>query len=270
MSVISLLNIGYFVTQYRKPNTASATQIAYVRQMRLLAGFYVFGCAFRTIFPRIDVERICFFDTVLCCTFLGRCAATVAEILYVKQISLALTQVASDIYSKKNPQLYQGIRFTCNLCVVAICIAQCWCWRGIITKNNFSHCVEQSIWVGTFVVFFTCAIIMYGPSQQQNVTYTAQTTKQFLLGLILLVPLFALYMVLVDIPMYYYRYQQDQLQHGGRGYLNLEQGITSSLSCQQVSRDYNVWKEDMVWMTGYFVFAVWSSLWLMRAPRIKQ
>src|SRR5262249_32975957 len=41
---------------------------------------YVFGCAFRSVLPRADVQRICLFDTWLSSVVIGRSVATVAEV----------------------------------------------------------------------------------------------------------------------------------------------------------------------------------------------
>ena len=45
--------------------------------MVLLCAAYVFGCAFRSILPRADVQRICLFDTWLSSVLVGRSVATV-------------------------------------------------------------------------------------------------------------------------------------------------------------------------------------------------
>jgi len=40
----------------------------------------VFVCAYRSILPRIDLERYCLFDTPWSNVVLGRSAATIAEV----------------------------------------------------------------------------------------------------------------------------------------------------------------------------------------------
>ena len=54
-----------------------------IELLLLLCAIYVFGCAFRSILPRADVQRICLFDTWLSSVFVGRSVATVAEICFV-------------------------------------------------------------------------------------------------------------------------------------------------------------------------------------------
>jgi hypothetical protein len=51
-----------------------------IEPLVLLSGAYVFGCAFRSILPRADVQRICLFDTWLSSVMVGRSVATVAEL----------------------------------------------------------------------------------------------------------------------------------------------------------------------------------------------
>jgi hypothetical protein len=48
--------------------------------MLSLCAAYVFGCAFRSVLPRADVQRICLFDTWLSSAAMGRSVATVAEV----------------------------------------------------------------------------------------------------------------------------------------------------------------------------------------------
>jgi hypothetical protein len=69
----------------------------YQRQHRWCAFFYVVGCAVRAIWPRIDVERVCFFDSPLSVTLVGRSLATVAELCFAHQLSLVLSRLGADL-----------------------------------------------------------------------------------------------------------------------------------------------------------------------------
>lgn len=60
----------------------------------LLSAGYVFGCAFRSLLPRADVQRICLFDTWFSSVLVGRSVATIAELCFVAQWALVLNQVA--------------------------------------------------------------------------------------------------------------------------------------------------------------------------------
>src|SRR5262245_1523527 len=59
-----------------------------------LSAAYVFGCAFRAILPRADVQRICLFDTGVSSVFVGRSVATIAEICFVTQWAIVLRHLA--------------------------------------------------------------------------------------------------------------------------------------------------------------------------------
>merc|ERR1712118_278525 len=69
----------------------------YQKQLRWCAGIYVVGCFFRAVWPRIDVERICFFDSPISVTLVGRSLATVAELCFAWQIGLVLKRLAHDL-----------------------------------------------------------------------------------------------------------------------------------------------------------------------------
>jgi hypothetical protein len=46
------------------------------RMLFWLAGIYAAGCAFRSVFPMVDVPRICLHDTWISRIFVGRTVAT--------------------------------------------------------------------------------------------------------------------------------------------------------------------------------------------------
>ena len=73
---------GIDFTLLRAESLGSASGI---EPMLLLCAAYVFGCAFRSILPRADVQRICLFDTWLSSVVVGRSVATVAELAFAAQ-----------------------------------------------------------------------------------------------------------------------------------------------------------------------------------------
>ena len=72
-----LLNLHSQYSRTGSPRRAGARA---VEPLLLLCAAYVIGCAFRSILPRADVQRICLFDTWLSSVFVGRSVATVAEL----------------------------------------------------------------------------------------------------------------------------------------------------------------------------------------------
>src|ERR1044072_5456275 len=90
---VSLANIALWFVLYRQFRTGSLNiklGVLRVEVMLLLCASYVFGCAFRSVLPRADVQRICLFDTWLSSVMIGRTVATVAEVAFVVQWALIL------------------------------------------------------------------------------------------------------------------------------------------------------------------------------------
>src|SRR5581483_11244497 len=76
---VSALNIALFFSlraRYRR-DARSKGQCLSFDPLFWLSAAYVFGCAFRSILPRADVQRICLFDTWLSSVLIGRSVATV-------------------------------------------------------------------------------------------------------------------------------------------------------------------------------------------------
>ena len=85
LTFVSAANIAIWFLLYREFHTELATRFSSsssTELMLLLSAAYVFGCAFRSLLPRADVQRICLFDTWLSSVVVGRSVATVAELCF--------------------------------------------------------------------------------------------------------------------------------------------------------------------------------------------
>jgi hypothetical protein len=63
--------------------------------------------------------------------------------------------------------------------------------------------------------------------------------------------------------MYVNRHLTDQAANAT--FLTFEQGWRQIQQCVHVSQKDAYWIQEMPWMSMYFSFAVWSSLWLAHA-----
>lgn len=106
----------------------------------VLSGIYVLVCAFRSFYPRIDLERYCLFDTPLSSVVLGRTSATVAEICFSAQCALLIHDLGILLGAS-------SIIFVSYLIVPIIACAQLFCWYAALTLNHFWHGIEELAWV---------------------------------------------------------------------------------------------------------------------------
>jgi hypothetical protein len=67
----------------------------YVAQQLLLSGIFATACAFRSILPRVDLERQCLWNSPLSSIFLGRTVATVAELSFAGQCALLIGKLSA-------------------------------------------------------------------------------------------------------------------------------------------------------------------------------
>lgn len=75
------------------------------------------------------------------------------------------------------------------------------------------------------------------------------------------------YMFAADVPMSWSRWLADEI--AGRGYFTVAQGLADVSARWVVSHDCAHWRSEVVWMTAYFSVAVWLSLTLVLAPRLR-
>jgi hypothetical protein len=81
-------------SRYRRAGSSRRRDVPALDPLFLLCAAYVIGCAFRSILPRADVQRICLFDTWLSSVFIGRSVATVAEMCFIIQWAIVLRTFA--------------------------------------------------------------------------------------------------------------------------------------------------------------------------------
>src|SRR6202007_2257281 len=140
LTLVSGANIAVWFWLYRdlhqQPAIGSAPGTGL---MLLLCAGYVFGCAFRSILPRADVQRICLFDTWLSSIAVGRSVATVAELCFAAQWALLLRE-----YGRAGGSAFG--RAAAPLTVPRIAVAECCSWYSVLPTSNIGHVAEESIW----------------------------------------------------------------------------------------------------------------------------
>ncbi|TPV94388.1 MAG: hypothetical protein B7733_15390 [Myxococcales bacterium FL481] len=212
----------------------------------LLSGIYVVVCAFRSWLPRIDLERYCLVDSPLSSMFLGRAAATVAEVCFAAQIALFLNHVGT----------VAGIEWIVTvsyLVVPPLALAQLFCWYSVLSLNHLGHAIEESLWTATMAVVGV-SLVAASSHLDGTLFAVAVAGAVFAAG-------FVAFMVTVDVPMYLQRWRESR-QRGGR-YLTLRDGLRDALFRRVATRDWRTWRPEVAWLTGYFSVAVWLSLALV-------
>ena len=215
-----------------------------------LSGIYTAVCAFRSFFPRIDLERYCLFDSFLSSAVLGRSAATIAEVSFAAQVALLLYEVGG----AANVLWLQQYS---PLVVLSLSLAQIFCWSGVLTLNHIGHAIEESLWGLTFAMVAIslafCLPALTGLWWWVSVCGVAISTG------------YVAFMFLVDVPMYVERMRTGQKKK--ERYLGWREGFSDALHRRVVTRSWTVWKPEVAWLTGYFSGAVWVSHAIVWIPR---
>ncbi len=220
--------------------------------MLLLCAAYVFGCAFRSLLPRADVQRICLFDTWLSSVAIGRSVATVAEICFAAQWAVILYQLGT----------MTGADTTLNVAwviVPLILIAECFSWYAVLTTHYLGNAIENSIWA---VAFFLIGIGLCRllPEFDGPVRAVIVVTNIGIAG-------YLAFLMTVDVPMYLGRWRAT-IADGSRRLRPLE-GLRDVSTRWIVTHDLAEWKDEIAWMSLYFSAAVWASLALCVATSLE-
>ncbi len=236
---IATLNIGLWVVTAVRHDSAQGPVLAHLA----LSGIYTAVCAFRSFWPRIDLERTALWDSPLSSMALGRTGATLAEVCFAGQIALLMAELGSRAE-------VPWVVATAPAIVVLLSLAQAFCWSSVISLSHLGHAIEESIWGLTFtgvaVGLVACIPGLSGP------WWTAAV------GGCVFAVLYVVFMVTVDVPMYLRRWRASVA--AGERRLGLVEGLRDAVHRREVTRSWAVWRPEVAWLTGYFSGAVWLSL----------
>ncbi len=211
-----------------------------------LSAIYVCVCAFRSYYPRVDLERYCLHDSPLSSIALGRSLATLAEITFSIQCALIIYELGVFIETP-------WVVITSYLLVPIIVLAQVFCWYATLTINHIWHGLEELAWVVMIVMAGACLIAGYSG---------LSGSQPWVISVGLIACLASLYvMLVVDVPMYFSRAKEARA--AGIVTLTIHQGIQDSLRRRIQTYDWRIWKKEVLWMSSYFTLGVWLSIAMM-------
>lgn len=214
-----------------------------------LSFLYTAGCAFRSFLPRADVQRICLYDSWLSSVAVGRSVATVAELCFVAQWALLTHEYSKELGFGPGKK-------AAMLMVPLIFVAECFSWAAVLRAWYLGNAVEESLWA------FTAALLVVTVFFLRN--RAPDRLSNFLTAVLICGLLYVGFMVLVDVPMYVRRYVADQA--AGKEYLSLAAGWADAAGRWRVTFSMDEWRSEIPWMSLYFSFAVWMSVFAPHAP----
>src|ERR1700760_4977404 len=148
LTLVSVATIAVWFVLVRQLHTQPAAHLSGasgIGLMLLLCAGYVFGCAFRSLLPRADVQRICLFDTWLSSVVVGRTVATVAEVCFVAQWAIVLHQLGIMTGA-------ETVLTAAWVIVPLIVVAECLSWYAVLTRNFLGNAIENSLWAVAFFI----------------------------------------------------------------------------------------------------------------------
>jgi hypothetical protein len=119
--------------------------------------------------------------------------------------------------------------------------------------------IEESLWALAGVLLVVSFFALWPQVKDKQ--------RQFLAVMIIFCIGFVIFMVIVDVPMYWKRWVADTA--AGVEYLTIREGISDAAKQCIVDFGWQTWREEIPWMTLYFTAAVWVSIALPHAPNFK-
>jgi len=230
--------------------------------MKYAAIIFTVVCAYRAILPRIDVTRVCWFDTFLNWTIFGRIGACFAEIGWATQMGLLLRRVAHcERKQLLDPKLVLLER--ARYVVIAIaCVAECFSWTNLISENNLFAVWEQFLWMILFEIVGIGFVWLLRRRYKMTSGANGLPCSFWIFGIAMI--LIGLEQGFEAFGLYLPEYLHDQRQN--KQYYGFVEGLSRLAECATVTQSMDTWFSDALWMTGYFSVGVWSSIWMFVAP----
>jgi len=239
----------------------------YQKSMFYLCLPFVFECGYRSILPRVDIPRLCLFNVWGNNVLFGRASAFIGEWCWMLQISLALRNILDGLDSRKAlNKLCTGL----SVSLPALCLlAECLGTAGPVTTNNLWCIWEAVIWTTMFTIATGCAVYIKLELNKlpANLFELNRDANTFSVCLIVTGVLYVPYMLAINIPMYVRRWKEDEA-NASVTYLPFNEGLPDIAICHDDDDAWEKWGADFAWMVPYFGPAVWTSIWLCKAPRI--
>ena len=246
--VVSAGNLALLLhlhSRYRRNGTPRAASAPGLEPLLLLCATYVIGCAFRSILPRADVQRICLFDTWLSSVFVGRSVATVAEMCFIIQWAIVLHALAQATRADSAGNIAKAI-------VPVVAAAEACSWYAVITTNYFGNVLENSLWSAAFVLIAVALLDLLNRYRG--------AVRGLIAAAAFGIAGYEAFMCTIDVPMYLVRWRADLAAH--REFLGLFEGLHDVATRWVVTHDVARWDGEIAWMSLYFSAAVWTSLLL--------
>lgn len=250
LTIISIFNIILITYYFFLPSINTKH-----KHLTILVMIYVYVCAIRAIWPRIE-DGLCFHDNIISKPIIGRTLATIAELSFAMFLVMLTHIFLLDSQNiTKNTSIKHLITLN-NVIFVLIIFAQIFCWFGVITNRPEFNIIEESLWgILSFEKILIYSILLYIIYKYNNPKI--KFLKNLLPCLIIIFFLYFLYMIFLDIPMYYKKSIQNNKHY------NIIDGLKELCFCKNITKSFEDWKQEIIWLTGYFTFAVWFCISLL-------
>ena len=230
---------------YRANPFGAPKAIFAIEPLAFLSAVYVAGCAFRSILPRADVQRICLFNTRLSSVLVGRSIATAAELCFAIQWAIVIYELGRIAHSDTAKNISR-------LIVPLIVLAEVCSWYAVISTNFLGNVLENSLWTVAFMLVAT-ALVRLTMSFRGIARWIIAATAVGAAG-------YVVFMTTVDVPMYVQRWQAELAD--GQHLLGFFSGLQDLATRWVVTHSFAQWHNEILWMSLYFSVAVWASLLL--------
>ena len=202
------------------------------RYHHFLPWITIISCAIRSIWPRIENDRTCFYNHWISVSSVGKVLATMDEVSLVIQIGLYMIQST-------------GKTKTATLLCAMNGFSQCCTWYAVLTTNQIGYIFEEIIWM------LSLSLMVLELLDANLFLYSMYGICSILGRLFIM------------IPIYMYRYKKDG--YNKKQYVTIVDGWMDLQFCHTSTQLDSYWLPHILWITISYSCMVCMSLGIHRS-----
>lgn len=270
----------------------------YLCGLRWLAIPLVLECVWRSVLPCLYLSRQTFFDTPLNSIMLALTLEIIGEVAWISQVAWAivfvgrqLQQCPGAISSRSRRALLNDPRsafrsephsqatgsqglcacasyIAASLLLFACLLGEVTTFLGAVTTRSCYLFFEECCWLAISIDAMASGFFLFCRCRRLTGAdrLRSRSANVFCLFLVMQGFVNVPHMALCMIPCSYSRWQQDE--RSGKPYLSFSDGLSAATTTRNPTRVWSGWSGEWFWMNAFFLFASWSSIWMLRGPCI--
>jgi hypothetical protein len=275
MVLVNVMNLIACAWVFARTRGSRADPDARYRDwMRIMGVVFTAVAAYRSVFVCKYVARMAWFDSLANSPLLIRGLAVFAELSFSGQIALAMARVNHDLSMSRAegaPALSRLlVRRAPYFMWSCIALAQIFATAGVITRNELSGAIEETLWSVGFLSVLPLAVMQFRrASAVRDSSGRFDLVRTFTRVSLFWCAVYCTWALTWSLPFWIWPSALKQMR---TGLPPVQYGLLAVKEAFTVVHESKAWHDwrfgFLFWHSAYFSLCVWISIFMMNGPRV--